>query len=127
MQAQIQAAWCSRTSLQDPPPWRKVLSLYDDLVAMRRDPFVRINRAVVVAEVGGPQAALAEIDALDRTLLQGYGPFHAVRADVLRRLHRTSEALEEYTATLACIHTSAERKWLMQQVRRINEGTASAT
>lgn len=126
-QAQIQAAWCSRTSLQDPPPWSKVLSLYDDLIAMRGDPFVRINRAVVLAEVAGPQAALAEIDSLDRTLLQGYGPFHAVRADVLRRLHRTSEALEEYTAALACIHTSAERKWLMQQVRRMNEGTASST
>lgn len=126
VQAQIQAVWCSRASLQDPPPWSEVLSLYDELIAIRDDPFVRINRAVVIAEVAGPQAALAEIDSLDGTRLQGYGPFHAVRADVLRRLHRASEALQEYTAALECIHTSAERTWLMQQMHRLSEGTASS-
>ncbi|HEU4600629.1 MAG TPA: DUF6596 domain-containing protein, partial [Steroidobacteraceae bacterium] len=125
LRASIQAAWCSRSSLHEPAPWRDVLSIYDKLLARQDDPFVRINRAVVLAEVIGPQAALDELDALDREQLDGYGPFHAARADFLRKLNRSLGAIEEYTAALACIHTSAEREWLRRQVEALKRRCVS--
>ena len=66
--------------------WRQILQLYDQLLALAPSPVVALNRAVAVAEVEGPDAALALVDGLD---LDGYHLFHAIRADLLRRLGRT--------------------------------------
>ena len=65
--------------------WRQILQLYDQLLALAPSPIVALNRAVAVAEVDGPAAALALVDALD---LDRYYLFHAIRADLLRRLGR---------------------------------------
>jgi RNA polymerase sigma-70 factor (ECF subfamily) len=70
---------------------------------------VALNRAVAVAEVAGPAAALAEIDLLD---LDGYHPFHVARADLLRRLGRDEDAAEAYDAALALVGNGAERRFL---------------
>ena len=75
--------------------WRQVLVLYDQLLAVLDTPIVRINRAVAVAELAGPLPALAIVDALAGRL-DGYHAFHATRADLLRRLGRTAQALREY-------------------------------
>ncbi|MFP2908300.1 sigma-70 family RNA polymerase sigma factor [Pyxidicoccus sp. 3LFB2] len=77
--------------------WRQVLALYDHLLALAPTPIVALNRAVAVAEVRGPDAALALVDALD---LEGYYLFHAVRADLLVRLARNGEARRAYEAAL---------------------------
>ena len=69
--------------------WRQILALYDQLLALAPSPVVALNRAVAVAEVEGPEAALALVDGLD---LDGYRLFHAIRADLLRRLGRDAEA-----------------------------------
>jgi RNA polymerase sigma-70 factor (ECF subfamily) len=89
--------------------WLQILSLYDQLLAVSPTPVVALNRAVAVAEVHGPAAALAAVDSLD---LAAYHLFHATRADLLRRLGRPGEAAEAYDAALALVENGAERRFL---------------
>ena len=89
--------------------WLQILALYDQLMALSPSPVVALNRAVAVAEVEGPDAALRLVDALD---LGGYHLFHAIRADLLRRLGRASEAAQAYEAAIACTDNAAERAFL---------------
>jgi RNA polymerase sigma-70 factor (ECF subfamily) len=115
VQAGIHAAWCSRQSLEQPAPWLALLSLYDVLLDLEDNLVVRLNRAVALAEVAGPEAALAELGALDLDRLRDFQPYHAVRADLLRRTGRTQEAHEAYGIAISLVSTSAERRWLTQQ------------
>ena len=115
LQATIHAAWCGRASLADSPPWRTVLALYDDLLALRDDPVVRINRAVALVEVSGIATALAELDALDAERMARFPLYLAVRADLLRRAGRDAEAEVAYAALLAPDLPEAERRWLERQ------------
>jgi RNA polymerase sigma-70 factor, ECF subfamily len=113
LQASIHAAWCARRSLADPPPWRDILALYDSLLRVRDDVIVRLNRAVALAEVQGAATALAEVESLNAP--DDFLPYHAVRADLLRRAGRRDEARSAYDAALALVATSAERLWLERQ------------
>jgi RNA polymerase sigma-70 factor, ECF subfamily len=122
IQAQIHAAWCSRSSLHEPPPWQTVLALYDALVLRRDDAVVRLNRIVAVAEVMGVGAAITELEGLDVNLLQEFAPFHAVRADLLRRAGREAAAREAYDSAIAHVSTIAEREWLIRQKESIVVG-----
>ena len=76
---------------------------------------VALNRAVVVAEVHGPAAALELLDTLD---LETYHLFHATRADLLRRMDRLDEAADAYRAALALTESDVEREFLE---RRLND------
>ncbi|MGN9776957.1 RNA polymerase sigma factor [Micromonospora sp. H33] len=89
--------------------WAQILALYDQLAAVAPGPVVALNRAVTLAEVAGPAAALAVVDGLD---LAGYHVFHAVRADLLRRLGRTAEAVAAYRTAAARTDNAAERAHL---------------
>jgi RNA polymerase sigma-70 factor, ECF subfamily len=89
--------------------WSQILALYDQLLAFDRSPVVALNRAVALAEVEGPEPALAAVAALP---LESYYPLHAVRADLLRRLGRLDAAAAEYTAALALTDNDAERRFL---------------
>ncbi|HUL26131.1 MAG TPA: RNA polymerase sigma factor [Streptosporangiaceae bacterium] len=89
--------------------WRQILQLYDQLVALAPGPVVALNRAVAVAEVEGPDAALALVDGLG---LAEYHLFHAIRADLLRRLGRDGEAALAYEAAIARARNAAEREFL---------------
>ncbi|MEV6530077.1 RNA polymerase sigma factor [Streptomyces sp. NPDC048448] len=89
--------------------WAQILRLYDQLTALTPSPVVALNRAVAVGEVEGPEPALALVDALE---LGGYHAFHAVRADLLRRLGRTAEAVRAYEAAIALTASPAERAHL---------------
>jgi RNA polymerase sigma-70 factor (ECF subfamily) len=89
--------------------WRQILALYDQLLALTPSPVVALHRAVAVAEVDGPAAALALVDELD---LDGYHLFHAIRADLLRRLGRDGEAALAYDAAIARAQNAAERAFL---------------
>ncbi|MGW3155698.1 RNA polymerase sigma factor [Streptomyces sp. NPDC001089] len=89
--------------------WSQILQLYDQLTELAPSPVVALNRAVAVAETEGPGPALALVDALD---LGGYPAFHAVRADLLRRLGRTAEAVRAYEAAVALSTSPAERAHL---------------
>jgi RNA polymerase sigma-70 factor, ECF subfamily len=94
--------------------WEQILALYDQLLALAPSPVVALNRAVAVAEVEGPEAALALVDALD---LDGYHLFHAIRADLLRRLGRGPEAALAYDAAIAVAGNAAERAFLEEHRR----------
>ena len=91
--------------------WAQVVALYDQLLALSPTPVVALNRAVAVAEVDGPGAALRLVDGLD---LDRYHLFHAVRADLLRRLERTAEAATAYDAAIAATGNAAEREFLLR-------------
>jgi RNA polymerase sigma-70 factor (ECF subfamily) len=92
LQAAIHCAWCKRLSLAEPPPWPSVLALYDVLLEYRDDPIVRLNRAVALAEIVGVADALREVEALHAAGLESFLPYHAVRADLLRRSGRDDPA-----------------------------------
>jgi RNA polymerase sigma-70 factor, ECF subfamily len=89
--------------------WQQILQLYDQLLALTPSPVVALHRAVAVAEVEGPDAALALVDGLD---LGGYHLFHAIRAHLLRRLGRTAEAAAAYEAAIARTDNAAELDFL---------------
>jgi RNA polymerase sigma-70 factor, ECF subfamily len=96
--------------------WGQILQLYDQLLALMPTPVVRLNRAVAVAEVDGPETALALVDELD---LPSYYLFHAIRADFLRRLGRDGEAAQAYDAAIAHSDSGAERAFLERRRREL--------
>jgi RNA polymerase sigma-70 factor (ECF subfamily) len=89
--------------------WSQVVALYDQLLAVAPTPVVALNRAIAIGELEGPAAALALVDELD---LDTYHPFHATRADLLRRLGRDTEAAVAYERAAALAPTEAERDFL---------------
>lgn len=94
--------------------WQQIVHLYDQLIAVTPTPVVALNRAVAVAEVEGPAAALRLVDALP---LDGYHLFHAIRADLLRRLGRTGEAASAYDAAISLTANAAELAFLERSRR----------
>jgi RNA polymerase sigma-70 factor (ECF subfamily) len=108
LQAAINAVHADAPTLQE-TDWSQIVALYDHLLAVAPTPVVALNRAVAVGEVQGPAAALALVDELD---LDNYHPFHATRADLLRRLGRHSEAALAYRRAAAIAPTEAERDFL---------------
>jgi len=119
LQAGIHAAWCRRRSLDEPPPWPKVLALYDSLVAISDNPITRLNRIVTLAEVRGYDRALEELENLRAASLEDFLPFRAVRADLLRRAGRAAEARIDYDAALALRPAPAEKAWLARRRSQI--------
>ena len=92
--------------------WLQILLLYNQLLSLAPSPVVALNRAVAVAEVEGPDAALALVNGLD---LGQYHLFHAIRADLLRRLGRNLEAAAAYDAAIARSENAAERTFLQRK------------
>jgi RNA polymerase sigma-70 factor, ECF subfamily len=98
--------------------WRQVVALYDTLMALAPSPVVALHRAVAVAEIAGPEAALALVDELGGSGGSGgsgldrYHLWHAIRADLLRRAGRTPEAALAYDAAIALAANAAERTFL---------------
>ncbi len=96
----------------DTVDYAQVVALYDRLRTIDPSPIVALNRAIAVAELDGPEVALGLIDPLP---LDGYHPWHATRAHLLRRLGRTAEARVQYDAALAATGNSAERAYLTRK------------
>lgn len=92
--------------------WAQVLALYDQLLALAPSPVVRLNRAVALAEVDGPAAALEAVEPLG---LADYYLFHAVRADLLARLGRDDEARAAYDQAIARTDNAAEQAVLTRR------------
>jgi RNA polymerase sigma-70 factor (ECF subfamily) len=116
IQAAINAVHSDAPTAAD-TDWRQILQLYDQLLLFAPGPVVALNRAVAVAEVEGPRAALNLVDALDD--LDQYYLFHAIRADLLGRLNRTAEAASAYATAAARAQNDAERDFLEQRHRRL--------
>lgn len=94
--------------------WAQVVTLYDRLVRVDPSPVVRLNRAVAVAEVDGPDVALAEVERL-REGLEDYHPWHVTRAELLRRLGRDDEARESFDRAIALTGNPAEHAHLARR------------
>jgi RNA polymerase sigma-70 factor (ECF subfamily) len=126
LQAELQRTWCARRSLADPAPWPEILRLYDRLAELRDDAFVRINRAVAVAEVCGPEPALRELERLDAVTLASFAPYHAVRADLLARLGRREEARQAYETVLSLEPPPAEERWIRRKLTMLETRTVTS-
>jgi RNA polymerase sigma-70 factor (ECF subfamily) len=111
--AAINAVHTSARDARD-TDWRQVLALYDQLVSIDPSPIVALNRAIAVAEVDGPEAALAIADGLEGTLRE-YHAFHATRADLLRRLGRARDARESYDRAIRLCGNAAEARYLLSR------------
>lgn len=109
IQAAINAVHTDARTAAD-TDWPQILQLYDQLLTFTPSPVVRLNRAVAVAEVAGPAAALTELDRLD---LDDQHLFHAVRADLLHRLGRNAEAAQAYRTAIANARNDTERDFLV--------------
>jgi len=92
--------------------WSQIVTLYDQLMQISPSPIVALNRAVALAELDGPQVALAIVDGLD---LASYHAWQATRADLLRRLGRSAEAREAYDEAIRLTDNEAERAWLARR------------
>ena len=92
--------------------WSQIVALYDHLARVDPSPIVRLNRAIAVAELDGPQVALAQVDALP---LEGYHPFHATRAELLRRMGRSGESRAAYDRAIELAGNSAETAYLIRR------------
>ncbi len=115
LNAAIHGLWCARASRGEPVAWPTILQLYDAMLRQRDDVIVRLNRAVALAELAGPQAALDEIDRLADARLAGFQPWHALRADLLRRLGRDAESRASYDRAIALAEGPAEKAWLARR------------
>jgi RNA polymerase sigma-70 factor, ECF subfamily len=100
--------------------WRQIVAIYDQLVRIQPSPVVHLNRAVAIAMCDGPEAGLANIDAvLEHGELANYYLAHSARADMYRRLGRTSEALASYEKALALTQQEPERQFLQERIRQL--------
>jgi len=106
--------------------WSQIVELYTELLNVWPSPVVALNRAVAVSMVDGPQAALADVEALERDgRLAGYRYLPSTKADLLRRLGRDAEAADAYRAALALSENAAEQEFLTEQVTRYRAARAT--
>jgi RNA polymerase sigma-70 factor (ECF subfamily) len=111
--AAINAVHTSARDFRD-TDWWQVVALYDQLVRVDPSPIVALNRAVAVAELDGPEVALAAVDELaDR--LDDYHAYHATRADLLRRLGRTQQSRAAYDRAIELAGNTAETAYLTRR------------
>ena len=100
--------------------WGQIVALYDQLLRIQPSPVVQLNRAVAIAMRDGPEAGLAQIDAvLEQGELAKYYLAHSVRADMYRRLSRIAEARASYEKALALTQQEPERQFLQERIRQL--------
>jgi RNA polymerase sigma-70 factor (ECF subfamily) len=92
--------------------WSQVIALYDQLARLDPSPIVRLNRAIAIAELDGPEVALAEVDGLP---LEDYRLFHSTRADLLRRLGLSEQSRAAYDRAIRLASNTAETAYLIRR------------
>jgi RNA polymerase sigma-70 factor (ECF subfamily) len=111
--AAINAVHTSARDVRD-TDWSQIVALYDQLVRLDPSPIVALNRAIAVAELDGPQVALAAVDRLEDKLV-GYHAYHATRADLLRRLGRSQKSRVAYDKAIELAGNTAEIAYLTRR------------
>jgi RNA polymerase sigma-70 factor (ECF subfamily) len=111
--AAINAVHTSARDVRD-TDWSQVVALYDQLLRLDPSPIVALNRAIAVAELDGPEVALALVDRVGDPL-EGYHAYHATRADLLRRLGRSRESRAAYDRAIELAGNSAEVAYLTRR------------
>jgi RNA polymerase sigma-70 factor (ECF subfamily) len=116
LQAAIAAVHATSASFAD-TDWPRLLALYDRLLALTPSPVVALNRAIAQSMVEGPESALTSLDRLrTNPAMKNYYLWPAVRADFLRRLGRTTEAIASYHEALGYPCTEPERRFLLRRI-----------
>jgi len=115
LQARIAAAHAA-----DASDWAAIADLYADLAVRTGSPVVELNRAVAVAEYAGPEAGLAVLEGLP---LEGYRYFHSTRAELLKRLGRTTASAASYRRALALTEDPAEERLLRGRLAEVEDRT----
>jgi RNA polymerase sigma-70 factor, ECF subfamily len=105
--------------LRVPRDWEQIALLYQRLEQITGSPVVAMNRAIAVAELEGPQAALALLDRLD---LEDYRYYHSTRADLLRRLGRDDDARAAYKRALELTQPGPEQRFLDRRLADLSDG-----
>jgi RNA polymerase sigma-70 factor (ECF subfamily) len=119
VQAAIASEHCRAARAED-TNWPQILRLYDLLERLQPSPIVSLNRAVAVAMVDGPSAALVLIDALAAAGdLDDYHLLHSARAELLRRIGSTEEAAKSYAKALAQVTNDSERRFLERRLHEV--------
>jgi RNA polymerase sigma-70 factor (ECF subfamily) len=108
----VQAAIASLHA-EVPCDWAQIAALYGRLARLTGSPVVELNRAIAVAETEGPGAGLRIVDRLD---LDGFRYLHSTRAELLRRLGRTEEAVDAYRRARQLTEDGAERRFLERRL-----------
>jgi RNA polymerase sigma-70 factor, ECF subfamily len=111
--AAINAVHTSARDMRD-TDWSQVLALYNQLVRLDPSPIIALNRAIAVAELDGPEVALAAVDRLEHRLA-GYHAYHATRADLLRRLGRSQQSRAAYDKAIELAGNTAETACLTRR------------
>lgn len=123
IQAAIAALHCSARNASE-TNWREIKRLYDLLQTLQHSPVVALNRAVAIAMLDGPRAALGLIDELAAGGdLERYHLLHATRADMLRRLERWDDAAKSYQQALALVTNESERRFLERRLREVQSAS----
>ena len=117
--AAISAVHTSAYDIRD-TDWSQVVALYDQLVRLDPSPIVALNRAIAIAELDGPEVALAAVDPLEDALAS-YHAYHATRADLLRRLGRNQESRAAYDRAIELAGNSAETASLTRRRDQLPE------
>ena len=118
LEAAISAAHCMAPSFEE-TDWVKIRGLYDVLATYCPSPVVRLNRAIAVAQVDGPQAGLASLSKDDESALDRYPFFHAARADLLHRAGARDDALAALDRAIGSARTPAERRQLERKRQQV--------
>ncbi|MEO0418002.1 MAG: DUF6596 domain-containing protein [Pseudomonadota bacterium] len=101
--------------------WGAIAKLYDALMVLRPGPMVALNRALAVAEVDGPEVALARVEAIEAKGLENARPFHVARARLLERMGRGEDALAALDTALIRDPPDAERLYLESWRKSVSE------
>ena len=123
LQAAI-AAEHARAAHPDATDWEAIVALYQRLWSLQPTPVVALNRAAAVSMASGAEEALRLVDRLAPDL-DGYGPFHAARADFLRTLRRWPEAERSYERAIELATNDPERRFLEERLREARRAFAS--
>jgi RNA polymerase sigma-70 factor (ECF subfamily) len=116
--AAINAVHTSARDIRD-TDWSQVVALYDQLVRLEPSPMIALNRAIAVAELDGPEVALAAVDRL-AAQLAGYHALHATRADLLRRLGCSQESRAAYDKAIELAGNTAETAYLTRRRNQLS-------
>ena len=122
LQAAIQAVHCHADSIEA-TDWPQIVALYDHLFAVMPTPVVALNRAIAIAEIEGPGAALTTLDAIAADL-DNYPLMHAARGAMLRRLGQRAAAQAAFERAAHLAATDVDRRFLAQQIEELAEDGA---
>jgi len=121
LQAAIHAVHCNAATFEE-TDWHQIVAIYDHLCALMPTPVVALNRAIAIAEIEGPRAALDLIDQVAPDLAN-YHLMHAARGTFLRQLGQRDAAASAFQRARNLAGTDAERGFLADQVEELTSGT----